>query len=98
MTKMPANGLWVSDARAKVLTELVRSQGWGPKERTLCNGVLKLLADRTTFMQRMRKAILASEESKCKDAIQDMLAILDPGDDLWEGWSDAKVEALRKKL
>lgn len=92
--------MFVTESRAKKLEELVKSQGWGPREKTLANGVLQLLSDRTELMQRMRKAILASESEtdRLKNIVQDMLGILDPDDTLWEGWSDERIEALREKL
>ena len=93
--------MFVSELRAKKLTELVKSQGWGPKEKTLANGVLQLLSDRTELVQRMRKAILASESAdggSASDAIQDMLGILDPDDSLFDGWSDERIDALRDRM
>lgn len=98
MGKMPESGLWVDEVRAQKLEDLVKSQPWGPREKTLANGTLQLLADRRHLLNRIRKAVLASEESKCKDAIQDMLAILDPNDSLWEGWSDEAIERLRAQI
>lgn len=92
--------MFVNELRAKKLEELVKSQGWGPKEKTLANGVLQLLSDRHELMQRMRKAIITSESEtdRLKNIVQDMLGILDPDDTLWEGWSEEKVDALRVKV
>jgi hypothetical protein len=98
MSKLPPNGLWVTDARAKKLEDILQSKGWGPEERTLVNGVVQLLADRKALLNRCRKAILASEDGRLKNAVQDMLGILDPDDSLWDGWSDEKVDALRKTI
>jgi len=90
--------MWVDDNRAKILETLVKSQPWGEKAKTLANGTLQLLSDRKEFQQTMRKAILASEKGTCKDAIQDMLSILDPDDTLFKGWTDERIEALRSTL
>jgi len=98
MSKLPADGLWVDNVRAAKLEELVKSQGWGPKEKTMANGVLQLLADRKSLLTRCRKAILASEDGRLKNAIQDMIGILDPGDSLWDGWSEEQIEELRKRI
>jgi hypothetical protein len=92
--------MFVSELRAKKLEELVKSQGWGPREKTLANGVLQLLSDRKELMQRMRKAILVSESEtdRLKNIVQDMIDILDQDDTLFEGWSEEKVDALRAKV
>ena len=47
---------------------------------------------------RIQKAVLASEEGSCKDAIQDMLAILDPDGRLFEGVSEAQIQAMKDSL
>lgn len=98
MSKLPANGLWVTEERAKKLEDILTSQGWGPRERTLVNGLVQLLADRKALLNRCRKAILISEDGRLKNAVQDMLGILDPDDSLWDGWSDERIEVMRKRL
>lgn len=98
MSKLPANGLWVSDTRAQKLEEVLQSQGWGPRERTLVNGVVQLLADRKALLNRCRKAILASEDGRLKNAVQDMIGVLDPDGSLFDGWSDERIESLRARI
>lgn len=93
--------MYVNNNRAQILESLVKSRGWGPQEKTLANGVLQLLSDRNAVYKRMRMAVLASESAdggSASDAIQDMLAILDPEDDLFNGVSEAQVEKLRATL
>jgi len=98
MSKLPPSGLWVSDERAKKLEDILASQGWGPRERTLVNGMVQLLADRKAMLNRCRKAILASEDGRLKNAVQDTIGVLDPDDTLWDGWTDERIEALRKTI
>ena len=90
--------MYVNDSRAKILSDLVKSRGWGPTEKTLANGVLQLIADRTEWMTRARKAILASEGGEAGDAIQTMLGILDPDQSLFKGVTEEKIEKLRSKI
>jgi hypothetical protein len=49
--------MYVDETRAKKLEELVRSQGWGPIERTLANGTLQLLTDRRKMNNRSKAAL-----------------------------------------
>jgi hypothetical protein len=49
--------MYVDETRAKKLEDLVRSQGWGPIERTLANGTLQLLTDRRKMNNRSKAAL-----------------------------------------
>jgi len=60
-----------------------------PPEHGLC---WRCSSDRVTELEkRIRRAILVSEVGKCKDAIQDMLYLLDPNDDIWTDNDDAQA-------